>query len=84
MGTNKERIEQLECGLGAVQEGLHRIEFGMNDKLHHLEETLNRLSNVLLSNSESSNHSNQPPRKPRWRSADRLVKISQARISTLL
>ncbi|KAA8549768.1 hypothetical protein F0562_001214 [Nyssa sinensis] len=56
MGTNKERIEQLEVRLGAVHEGLDRMEFGMNDKLHQLEETLNRLSNVLLSNLESSSH----------------------------
>ncbi|KAA8519449.1 hypothetical protein F0562_013676 [Nyssa sinensis] len=58
MGTNKERIEHLEFGLGAVQEGLQRMEFGMNDKLHHLEEPLNRLLNVLLSNPKSSNHGN--------------------------
>ncbi|KAA8546583.1 hypothetical protein F0562_002678 [Nyssa sinensis] len=58
MGTNKERIEHLEFGLGAIQEGLQRMEFGMNDKLHHFEEALNRLSNVLLSNPESSNHGN--------------------------
>jgi len=48
MGTNKERIEQLEAGLGEVQNGLHRMELGMIDKLHHLEGTLNRLSDVLL------------------------------------
>jgi hypothetical protein len=48
MGTNKERIEQLEAGLGEVQNGLHQMEFGMTDKLHHLEGTLNRLSDVLL------------------------------------
>ncbi|KAA8538684.1 hypothetical protein F0562_028292 [Nyssa sinensis] len=58
MGTNKEHIEQLESGLSAVLEGLHQMEFGMNDKLHHLKETLNRLSHVLLSNPESSNHGN--------------------------
>ncbi|KAJ0039806.1 hypothetical protein Pint_26749 [Pistacia integerrima] len=34
------------------------MEIGMNDKLHHLEEALNRLSNVLLANLESSNHGN--------------------------
>ncbi|KAL6322783.1 hypothetical protein AAG906_019052 [Vitis piasezkii] len=48
MGTNKERIEHLETGLG----------LGMIDKLHHLEEALNRLSNVLLANPESSNQGN--------------------------
>jgi hypothetical protein len=59
MGTNKERIKHLEPGLGAVQEGLQRMEFAMNDKLYHLEEALNCPSNVLLSNHlESSNHGN--------------------------
>ena len=55
MGTNKERIEHLEIGLGVVQEELQRMELGMIDKLHHLEEALNRLSNVLLANLESLN-----------------------------
>ncbi|XP_040996109.1 uncharacterized protein LOC121242288 [Juglans microcarpa x Juglans regia] len=45
MGTNKERIKHLESGLGTVQEGLQRM-----------EEALTRLSNVLLTNPESSNH----------------------------
>ena len=52
MGTNKERIEQLE-------EGLHRMELGMADKLQHLEDTLNRLSDVLLANQEPPNQTNQ-------------------------
>ncbi|KAJ0020275.1 hypothetical protein Pint_30954 [Pistacia integerrima] len=58
MGTNKERIEHLESGLGAVQEGLQRMEISMNDKLHHVEEALNRLLNVLPINLKSSNHGN--------------------------
>ena len=41
--TNKERIEQLE-------DGLHRMELGMADRLRHLEETLNHLFDVLLAN----------------------------------
>ncbi|XP_042941551.1 uncharacterized protein LOC122288885 [Carya illinoinensis] len=53
MGTNKERIEQLEAGLDGVQEGLHRMELGMADRLRHVEETLNRLSDVLLANQEN-------------------------------
>ncbi|XP_034707028.1 uncharacterized protein LOC117930485 [Vitis riparia] len=43
MGTNKERIEQLE-------DGLHRMELGMADRLRQVEENLNRLSDVLLAN----------------------------------
>ena len=58
MGTNKERIEHLESELHSVQEGLHRMEMGMNDKLHHLEEVLNRLSNTLLTDQVNVNHDN--------------------------
>jgi hypothetical protein len=36
IGTNKERIEQLEARLGEVQNGLHQMELGMTDKLQHL------------------------------------------------
>ena len=43
MGTNKERIEQLEAGLSGVQDGLHMMELDMADRLRHLEETLKRL-----------------------------------------
>ncbi|GFS39092.1 hypothetical protein Acr_00g0061130 [Actinidia rufa] len=59
MGTNKERLEQLEAGLGGVQDGLHRMELGMADRLRHLEETLNRLSDVFFPNQEAPNHGNQ-------------------------
>ena len=43
MGTNKERIEQLE-------DGLHRMELSMANRLCQVEENLNRLSDVLLEN----------------------------------
>ncbi|KAA8542122.1 hypothetical protein F0562_023274 [Nyssa sinensis] len=59
MGTNKERIERLETGLGGVQDGLQKMELGMADKFHHLETTLNRFSDILLSNQESSSHNYQ-------------------------
>ena len=52
MGTNKEHIEHLE-------EELHRMELGMADRLQHLEDTLNRLSDVLLANQEPPNQGNQ-------------------------
>jgi hypothetical protein len=52
MGTNKERIEQLE-------DGLHQMELGMADRLQHLEDTLNRFSDVLLANQEPPNQGNQ-------------------------
>ena len=50
MGTNKERIEQLEAGFGGVHDRLESMEQGMVDMLHHLEETINRLTNVMLVN----------------------------------
>lgn len=57
--TNRERIEQLETGLSAMQEGLlHKMKLGMADRLYHLEGTLNRFSDVLLSNQESRSHTN--------------------------
>jgi len=59
MGTNKERIEQLEIALGEVQDGLHRMEIHMADRHHQLEKTLNRLSDVLLANQEPTTHGNQ-------------------------
>ena len=45
MATNKERIEPIEAGLDGVQTGMQR-----------LEETISRLSEVMLANTESSNH----------------------------
>ena len=45
MATNKERIEALEAGIDGVKIGMQR-----------LEETISRLSEVMLANTESSNH----------------------------
>lgn len=52
METNKERIELLEAGLGAVQDWLQRLEVKIANKLQYLETALNRLSYVLLVNHE--------------------------------
>ena len=38
--------------------GLQRLELGMNDKLQHLEETFNWLSNMLSANQENPNRDN--------------------------
>lgn len=69
MATNKERIENLEVGLNGVQEGLQRTEIGITNKLLHLEETLHRLSDVLLPNKESSSHGNTEGHMERDRSS---------------
>ena len=54
MAYNKERIEALEVGLSGVQDGMQRLELGVTDKLHHLEETINKLSKALLSTKNPS------------------------------
>lgn len=62
METKKERIETLEAGLRGVQDGMQQLELGVTHKLHHLEETINKLSEVLLSTREV------PSNNPRARS----------------
>ena len=52
MGTNKERIKQLEVRLGGLQDDMSQMELGLNDKLQQMQETSNRLSKALLSNKE--------------------------------
>ncbi|KAH9717618.1 hypothetical protein KPL71_021897 [Citrus sinensis] len=56
MATNKERIENLEARLDGLQDGLQQMEIGINDKLHQLEETINRMSEAFFSNKEGSSH----------------------------
>ncbi|KAL9435272.1 hypothetical protein AB3S75_021528 [Citrus x aurantiifolia] len=56
MATNKERIEILEAGLSGLQNGMQQMEISVNDKLHRLEETINRMSEALFSNKEGSSH----------------------------
>ncbi|KAA8528308.1 hypothetical protein F0562_035663 [Nyssa sinensis] len=56
MASNKERIEALEAGLRGVQDGLHKMEVGMADRFHHLEGTINRLSDLLLVTQEPPLH----------------------------
>jgi hypothetical protein len=54
MATNKERIENLEAELGGLQDSVSRMELGLNDKLHHMEEVINKLSVALLSTKDPS------------------------------
>jgi len=46
----------LEAGLGGVQDGMQQLELGVADKLHHLEETTNKLSEAFLSTREVSSN----------------------------
>ena len=56
MANNKERIENLEARLGGLQDGMQQMEIGINDKLHQLEETINRMSEAFFSNKERSSY----------------------------
>ena len=58
MATNKEQIEMLEAGLSGVHEGVHRMEMSMSGKMRQLEETINKLSDALLSSKGESSHGN--------------------------
>jgi hypothetical protein len=58
MATNKERIELLETGLGGVQDGMQRLEDSMINRLHHLEETINKLSEAMIASKASSSYHN--------------------------
>jgi hypothetical protein len=48
----------LEAGLGGVQDGIQRMELSMSNKMRQLEETINKLSEALLSSKGESSHSN--------------------------
>ena len=47
MASNKERIEQLEAGIGLIHDNVSRIEMGMADKFQQLETTLHRLMEAV-------------------------------------
>ncbi|KAH9724161.1 hypothetical protein KPL70_007389 [Citrus sinensis] len=58
MTTNKERIEILEQGVGGLQDEVHNLGLGMNDRMQCLEESLKALSDAVLSSKASqSSHS---------------------------
>ena len=57
MATNKERIERLEVELGSLQNGMHQMELRINEKLHHLEETLSKLTESITASKRVSSHS---------------------------
>ena len=53
----------MEAGIGGLQNGMHRIEFGVADKIHQLEETINRMFEALLSKKEVFNGNNNSPER---------------------
>ena len=44
MTTNKERIERIEADLESLQDRISRMEFGINDKLQRMEDTISKLA----------------------------------------
>lgn len=65
MTTNKERIENLETGLGGLQDSFSRMKLRLTDKMRLIEENLKRLSDTIASNREgSSNHHVSRPSLP--------------------
>lgn len=58
MASNKERIEVLEAGLSGFRDGIQQMERGVAKKLNQLEETINQLSEAMLSHRESPSHHN--------------------------
>lgn len=68
MTTNKERIENLEAGLGGLHDAVSRLELGVADKFQQIESSLNRISEALLSKHEaSSSHGNPTTGRSRQR-----------------
>jgi hypothetical protein len=58
MATNKERIELLETRLAGVQDDIQRLEDSMINRLHNLEETINKLSEAMIASKASSSYHN--------------------------
>jgi len=54
MTTNKERIENLEVGLGGLQDGMSQMKITLVDRMHQMEANINKLTEALLSNKERS------------------------------
>ena len=51
----KNEIKKLEAGLGGLQDGMSRMELDIAEKLQHMEDTILKLSEALLSTKEASN-----------------------------
>ena len=80
MTTNKEGIENLEVGLGGLQDGMSRLELNIVDKIHQMENNINKLIEVLLSNKEgSSSNTNDRSERTRHNREEFLEKIDGGR-----
>ncbi|KAH9753704.1 hypothetical protein KPL71_015173 [Citrus sinensis] len=92
MSTNKERIERVEAEIGSLQDGMKRMELGLTDRLHRLEETMSKLVDSLPTSKGMPSHNNsdhvgssQPSRGDsegsRHQLASRLTKLECPRYS---
>ncbi|KAH9717133.1 hypothetical protein KPL71_021710 [Citrus sinensis] len=90
MSTNKERIERVEVEIGSLQDGMKRMELGLTDRLHRLEETMSKLVDSLSTSKGTPSHNNsdhtgpsQPSRGDsegsRHQLASRLTKLECTR-----
>jgi len=80
MTTNKEGIENLEVGLGGLQDGMSRLELNIVDRIHQMESNINKLTEALLSNKEgSSSNTNDRSERTRHNREEFLEKIDGGR-----
>ena len=61
MGTNKERIENLEAGLGGLQNSFNRMETGVTNKLYHIETVISKLLEILMAKQTTSDNNASNP-----------------------
>ncbi|XP_037493831.1 uncharacterized protein LOC110010892 [Jatropha curcas] len=54
MATNKEPIENLEVGLGQLQENLSRMERGLSDELQQIKAAITKFSEITLPSRDTS------------------------------
>ncbi|KAL9426907.1 hypothetical protein AB3S75_033647 [Citrus x aurantiifolia] len=84
MTTNKERIERVETELGSMQDSMQRMEMGINDKLHHLEEVISKLADsISASKGVSSHHEHAASSRPRREESGRELQQFPSRLAKL-
>ncbi|KAF2302816.1 hypothetical protein GH714_008552 [Hevea brasiliensis] len=54
MATNKERIENLEVGLGQLQDNLSKIERGLSEELQQIKAAITKFSELSLPSKDAS------------------------------
>lgn len=84
MMTNKERIKRVETELGSMQDSMQRMEMGINDKLHHLEEVISKLADsISASKGVSSHHEHAALSRPRREKSGRERQQFPSRLAKL-